>query len=197
MASFIIKLITKIISSKFFIGLIFDTKIPSGSMNFQVGYATLQIKKALSRYIKDHDNILDLGTGALAVISIWLKKNNKNINVTASDLYDDVVKNAIKVVNFNKVDVKVIKSDLLKNIKGKFDLIVFNPPLHPKITYKLVDRFLKQAPRTRIILSSNKYYINLKKLESVIKTNNYEFESVVSSIFNPAKAYVIRKSSKP
>lgn len=194
MVNIFIKAVTKILSTKLAIRLLYNTNLPSNSKKFQVGFATLQLKNALIKYVKPGDKVLDMGTGALGVLSIWLKKNKKNVKVTAVDVYDELIENVKKVFAYNKVKVKVIKSDLMKNVKGKFDLIAFNPPLHPKITYKLVDRFLKQAPKCKIILSSNKYYINLKKLENVIKKNNYKFIEIVKSPLNPANAYVIIKN---
>ena len=112
------------------------------------------------------------------------------VEVTGSDLYDKFLINAKKIIELNKVKVKLVKSDLFRNIKGRFDVITFNPPFkHPKDndTYKLVDKFLKESPDTRLLMVGNPCYSNLKKIEGIIARNNYITEDTVCSLLNPVK----------
>ena len=46
------------------------------------------MKKALKKFVKPNDRVLDIGTGAYAIHSIWLKKN-MNANVTATEISDE------------------------------------------------------------------------------------------------------------
>lgn len=72
-------------------------------------------------------NILDLCTGSGA-IGLTLKSLLPSSNVTLSD----ISKEALIIANKNKTElnlnVNIIESDLFKNITGKFDVIISNPP---------------------------------------------------------------------
>ncbi len=67
--------------------------------------------------------MLDLCTGS-GCIAAALK--NSGADVIASDADDTAIKIARE--NLDKLGVKVVKSDMLENIEGKFDVIVTNPP---------------------------------------------------------------------
>ena len=91
--------------------------------------------EVLVDYIKNKflklKTILDLGTGS-GCIAIELSKIYKNSKVFGSDL---CIK-ALRIAKKNNVQtqnkVKFIESDWFVNIKGKFDLIVSNPPYIPE-----------------------------------------------------------------
>jgi len=73
-------------------------------------------------------NVLDLCTGSGA-LGIALKHTNPNINVSCSDISQDAVKICSK--NSKEIlgkELNVIQSNLFDKIKGKFDLIITNPP---------------------------------------------------------------------
>lgn len=71
--------------------------------------------------------ILEIGSGSGA-ISISLKLRNPNLNITATDKYRKPIKITNKNAQILGAKIKVIKSDLFKKVKGKYDLIVSNPP---------------------------------------------------------------------
>ena len=81
---------------------------------------------------KNHNlSILDLGTGTgCLLVSIFLELKNKNNFGVGVDVCEKALKVANK--NANKFGVsknlKFIKSNWFSNIKGKFDIIVSNPP---------------------------------------------------------------------
>lgn len=83
-------------------------------------------------YIKDNYNfsnlnILDLCTGS-GFIAIALKSLFESSNITASDISQEALNLAIKSAEYNNKEIKFIKSDFLKNIDEKFDVIISNPP---------------------------------------------------------------------
>jgi len=81
---------------------------------------------AKSVHINKKQSFLELGTGCGAV-SIYLSSKCKN--GVASDINPQAVRNAR--YNANKLginNIKFLSSDLFDNIKGKYDIIVFNPP---------------------------------------------------------------------
>ena len=71
-------------------------------------------------------DILDIGTGSGA-ISIVLKKEIDS-NVTASDISNKALEVAKNNAKSNKANINFICSDIFNNIRGKFDLIISNPP---------------------------------------------------------------------
>lgn len=72
-------------------------------------------------------NILDLCTGSGA-IGLTLKSLLPSSEVTLSDISKDALMVANKNKNELNLDVNIIESDLFKNIPGKFDVIISNPP---------------------------------------------------------------------
>lgn len=197
MPRFFIKAITKIMSANFFAKLLFGVDC-SRSSDYQIGFSTILMKKALKKYIKHDEKVLDIGAGACAIHSIWLKKNF-GTDVTATEINDRYAESAKKVAEDNKVDIKILKSDLFKNIKNKFDWAIFNPPfrgMQDKNGYKTVERFLKEAPRkTRLMIVVNAFYANQKKIENIIKNNDYRIIGIVTKFLNPSKVYVVGRSA--
>ncbi|MCC8097878.1 MAG: peptide chain release factor N(5)-glutamine methyltransferase [Eubacterium sp.] len=70
---------------------------------------------------------LDIGTGSGA-IAVSLAYYNKGLEMTASDVTEKALIMARQNVKDYNVNVKLVKSNLFENIKGKFDFIVSNPP---------------------------------------------------------------------
>ncbi|MBI2101505.1 methyltransferase [Candidatus Woesearchaeota archaeon] len=187
---FIIKLITKLLSTGYFLRLLFNVDIGENKMNFQSGFASLLMKKAIKKYVRKGERVLDIGTGPYAIHSIWMRKN-MDIDAVATDINDEYIKNAVKVMAINKVSFKVIKSDLFKNIKGKFEWAIFNPP-----DYRLVERLLDEAPANiKLILSMNLFYINRRKAEGIIRNSNYKVIDIMAEFLNPAKVFILEKKS--
>ena len=101
--------------------------------------------------------VLDMGTGS-GIQGITAIENKKDVT---SITFVDINPEAIKYVkqNFQHVNSSFIVSDLFKNIKDKYDTIIFNPPYLPeddldneklittggKHGYELISKFLKQA----------------------------------------------------
>lgn len=71
--------------------------------------------------------ILDLCTGS-GIIAIAVKKRFPNAIVYASDVSLDALSIAKKSSEINNTDITFMKSDFLKDIHDKFDIIISNPP---------------------------------------------------------------------
>lgn len=127
--------------------------------------------------------VLDMGTGSGILAEIALKKTK---NVLAADIDEE----AVEYVKNKKINA--VQSNLFSNIKGKFDLIIFNPPYLPdnkklkdlaldggKKGYELLERFLKQAKnylnkdgKILILFSS---LTKKSKVDKILKENGYTF----------------------
>ena len=87
------------------------------------------VNKALS-FIEDNNRVLDLCTGS-GYIGLTIKQKCKSCEVILSDIEEEAILQSTENAKQNKLDVEIIKSDLFKNINGKFDVIVSNPPYIP------------------------------------------------------------------
>ncbi len=147
------------------------------------------LAKYASKFAKG--KVLDLGTGSGIQAETALKFTK---NVLAVDINKEAV-NSVK-----KKGIKARVSDLFSNVKGKFDLIILNPPYLPdenledneskRITtggrygYEILKRFFSQVNnhlskngKILIVFSS---LTNKNKINKIIKKNNFKFELLES-----------------
>ncbi len=93
-------------------------------------YETEYLVEKTIKYIKDRFNsdinILDLCTGSGA-IAIALSKE-LNAHVDASDISSKALDVARINIKENNANINCIESDLFNKIKGKYDVIISNPP---------------------------------------------------------------------
>lgn len=81
------------------------------------------------RTAEQGDKMLDLCTGSGCIAIALAKKGaEKELIVTASDISADALALAQENAKRNGADIKFIESDLLEGVRGKFNIIVCNPP---------------------------------------------------------------------
>ncbi len=83
--------------------------------------------KIINNEFNNTISIIDLGTGS-GCIPITLKKKLPQSKVSAVDISLDALGVARENALLNKVDINFIHSDMLNSVKGKFDIIISNPP---------------------------------------------------------------------
>ncbi len=91
-------------------------------------------------------NVLDMctGSGAIAVaVYKELEKNGRPVSVTAVDISADALELAKENAELNGADIKFIQSDLFKRLRGRFDIIVSNPPYIPTAEIQTLQREVK------------------------------------------------------
>ena len=143
----------------------------------------------LQKYVEKYafGKVLDIGSGSGIHAEAALKKT-KNI------LAVDINKEAVKLLKGKGINSKY--SDLFSNVKGKFDLIIFNPPYLPeeekedletklvttggKYGYEILERFFKNAKKflnkngkILIVFSS---LTNKKKVDSLVKKYGFKIK---------------------
>ena len=69
-------------------------------------------------------SVLDMGSGSGIQAETAIKSEAKSVLAT------DIDKESLDLINSKSIPCK--KSDLFKNVKSKFDLIIFNPPYLPE-----------------------------------------------------------------
>ena len=89
------------------------------------------------------NSILDLCTGSGAIaIAVYkeLEKCNRKCKVTAVDISADALELAKENAEANGVDILFLQSDLFTRIRGRFDIIVTNPPYIPSADIQTLQR---------------------------------------------------------
>jgi release factor glutamine methyltransferase len=86
------------------------------------------LKERIPSLIKMNPNLkfLEIGAGSGIHLNTAFNCGIKRENIFSSDINKDAV-NHCASLGFN-----CIYSDLFKNVKGKYDLIIFNPPYLPE-----------------------------------------------------------------
>lgn len=154
----------------------------------------LLVEKTL-KYIKrlniKNPVILDLCTGS-ACIAIALKKELKDATIYASDVSRKALKVAKKNIELNKVEVKLIKSDLFTKIKDiKFDVIISNPPYVSKD--EKLPKELKYEPKIALFSKNNGFELTIKIIK---ESNKYLKKKSILSIESNYNIYKKFKSKK-
>lgn len=81
------------------------------------------------RSVEDGDKVLDMCTGSGCIaVAVAKACKGRNVSVTAADVSDAAIMLAKENANLNSVDVNFIVSDLFKNVHGRYNIIVCNPP---------------------------------------------------------------------
>ncbi|MBN1501989.1 class I SAM-dependent methyltransferase [Candidatus Woesearchaeota archaeon] len=118
--------------------------------------------------IKPNWKILDLGCG-IGAIGISIKKLYPETKVTMADINERAVTLAKRNIKLNDVEaIKIIKSDLYKNINQTFDCILSNPPLAAgrAICYGIIElapKFLNRNGCLQIVARHKKGGAELEK----------------------------------
>jgi release factor glutamine methyltransferase len=156
------------------------------------------LKKQLPILLKKNPNLtfLEIGAGSGIQLQTALDSGVKKQNIFACDINSQAVKHC-KNLGFN-----CIKSNLFENIKGKYDMIIFNPPylpedkLEPKDSKvsttggkqgsEILNKFLNRAKnyltkqgKVFILISSLTKFINFKDAKTkILGTKKLFFEEL-------------------
>ena len=103
---------------------------------------------------EEGDSILDLctGSGAIAIaVSKELEKRGCNVTVTASDISESALELARENAEANRASVKFVCSDLFSKLRGRYNVIVSNPPYIPTGDIETLQREVRDfEPRTAL-----------------------------------------------
>jgi len=158
-------------------------------------------------------NVLDMGTGS-GILAIECARYAKHL--VAVDINSGALKFAQENVRKRKIkNIEFRYSDLFSNVKGKFDLIIFNPPYLPrdrrleedkdieggKKGYEIIERFLydannylKKNGKILLLFSS---LTDKNKVDEFIDQNLFRAKTLSKEklFFETLYVYLIEKSN--
>ena len=151
------------------------------------------LSRTILKEVKKTDKVLDMGTGTGIQAILASSKSN---DVIAVDINPFAVKCAKFNVKLNRLSsrIKVIQSDLFENIKGKFDVVIFDPPFRwtkardiwetscADENYTTMNRFFSQImnyinPEGRILIHFGTSG-DLSYLKEVIRKNGFKRKQI-------------------
>jgi release factor glutamine methyltransferase len=143
--------------------------------------------------------LLDIGTGS-GCIAISIKKELRNIEVTAIDVSEEALSVAQKNANTQHTQIEFLKIDFLDesqwSLLGNYDVIVSNPPYIPEIEKEKLSKNVKAfEPGIALFVQDNNPFIFYEKIakfaQSHLKLNgkifveiHEEYASEVEQIFS-------------
>ncbi len=144
------------------------------------------LKKEIPKFLSENPylRILEIGVGNGIQLETLKRIGVKNKNLLGCDINPDSIKHC------KELGFKVIQSDLFKNIKEKFDIIIFNPPYLPedknepenskiettagKKGNEIIIKFLKQAKK--FLENKGKIYLITSSLSEKIDFKKISFK---------------------
>ena len=93
--------------------------------------------------VEEGQSVLDLCTGSGAIaIAVYkeAEKAKRKIKMTAVDISEDALALAKENAELNGADILFLQSDLFKRLRGRFDVIVSNPPYIPSAEIDTLQR---------------------------------------------------------
>ena len=114
--------------------------------------------------LKEPLDILDIGTGSGAIAITLAKRLNSH--VLATDISKEALELAKENAERNNTNIEFKQSDILKNISGKFDIIISNPPYISK--EEDIDPLVKNnEPHLALYAEDNGLYFYKNILENI------------------------------
>lgn len=190
--------IAYLIGTKYFYGLNFKVNknvlIPRPESEWIIDETLRILKKSEIVSKRKMFRVLDVGTGSGAIaVSIAYHSDPTKVQIFASDISDKALGIAKQNAKLAKVNINFTKSDLLANVKGKFDIIIANLPYVPVSDYKKFYENLKHEPKLALTDGTNDFILIKKILTQLPAHLNpkgiviLEIDPKASDITIPAK----------
>jgi hypothetical protein len=100
----------------------------SGDQYFDV--TTPLLVRAAARRLGEGRRLLDMGTGAFAVIGLALWRRT-GCQVVSTDIHPRILEQARANVALNAAPIRVVRSRFFDELDEEFDVVTFNPPYVP------------------------------------------------------------------
>ena len=104
---------------------------------------TEELAMMVVQAVEEGQSVLDLCTGSGAIaIAVYkeAEKAKRKIKMTAVDISEDALSLAKENAESNGAEILFLQSDLFKRLRGRFDVIVSNPPYIPSAEIDTLQR---------------------------------------------------------
>jgi methylase of polypeptide subunit release factors len=182
-------------------------------------YTTVDLRRALPRFLARGGSFLDMGTGPFAVLGVFAARR-LDARVVAVDRIPSVVDSARRHVAAAGVDVDVRESDLFAAVDGAFDVVAFNPPYLASDTARrlgifrspdqqerwdgglqgldVVAPFLDQArghlsPGGRVLLGTCHLFVDPAEFRALVDRAGFAVEGTLRFPFGLSTVYVLSR----
>ena len=203
------KIHEKICSSNFITYLIFKVKIDKNinigdSFPHRFDLTSVLLKVELKKLLHQNHtikNVLDMGTGRYALLSIFLKINYPLLEVTACDIREDFIKHSNINLKTNNVRVNCITSDLYKSIKtNDFDLVFWNIAYYKEpesYLHSMLDQsYVHLSENGILILGFNCQATKKEDVIALINQNEFDLYKEVNYLWNNHICLFLRKLNR-
>lgn len=211
-------------SRPFVIKRLFGADLPEGvAATFDT--TTLALRSSLRRRGLSARSVLEMGVGETALLSIFLARRSA-ARIDAVDLSPKRVATARRVIAHNRLDIRVLESDLFDASSGGYDLVFFNPPYVPtevgrrmQLTRRgrfdhdrvwdggtdgteVIDRFLGQVPAHLnddgiVLVGVQDFHVSNQRMRALIEPHELVIEAIDKGWLNPSTVWVLRRPRKP
>ncbi|MBU2104155.1 MAG: methyltransferase [Nanoarchaeota archaeon] len=142
------------------------------------------LKKEIPELLEKNPDlkVLEIGAGSGIQLQVLLSLGAKKANIFSSDIEEEAV------AYCNSLGFNCVQSDLFKNINGKYNVIIFNPPYLPEDSKEpcdsktattggerggeIINGFLKKAKEH--LTSKGKIFLLTSSLTKNIKWLDYQ-----------------------
>lgn len=179
---------------------------------------SLVLHRALRRYLRDGDFVLDLGTGHIGLLAIYCSKI-RQVKVLAIDVNPEFIENARVVASASQArEIEFRQSDWFSSVDGHFDMIFGNVPYiptqigetqiyshdHPEIWDGGVDGLnaartvIREAPEYLndhglLLLGLDTGFVSDLSMTQIIETSrDLELQAIIRSWISSSEVFVIK-----
>jgi HemK-related putative methylase len=179
---------------------------------------TLVLRDVASRHIKTDTRVLDLGTGAAAIIGLSLWRRH-GCPVISADVNPTLVLSARDNVAFNGAPIDVVQSSFFDGVPCEFDLVTFNPPYvttsHGRrrgladeyriqwdggpegtsVIRRFLDEVARHGARPLVLMGVNRWHATPDRIDALFRERpRLRLVDVIEHRYLPVNVYVFQRA---
>lgn len=166
--------------------------------HFETQEVVMQTIEFIENLFNGKGNLIDLGCGS-GVIGLTIKSKFNNLQIDMIDISNNALEISEENAKLLNLNVDIYKSDMLKNVKNKYDIIISNPP-YESLKYKPT---LDNEPSISLYAENDGLYYFETILKSarenlndkymiVLEIGDYQKESVIKLANTYLKDIIIK-----